>query len=41
VGLRSFGFLVSHRFVGSLSFWADLVVPLYTTCVLGGAFTLF
>jgi hypothetical protein len=35
------GFLGSRGFVGSLSFWAGLIAPLYTTCVLKGAFTLF
>jgi hypothetical protein len=34
-------FLGSRGFVGSLSFCAGLVAPLYTTCVLRGAFTLF
>jgi len=34
-------FLGSCGFVGSLSFCAGLVAPLYTTCVLRGAFTLF
>jgi hypothetical protein len=41
VGLRSFRFLVSRGFVGSLSFWVGLVAPLYTSCVLRGSFTLF
>jgi hypothetical protein len=32
---------VSRRFVGSLSFWAGLVAPLYISYVFRGAFTLF